>query len=646
MRTIKTWMATLAVLLCCANQLYAATQTFDAWSSPSTNHSSSSSNTYIFTTVGNTILSFDWSVSCEEYFDIMVINLDGINILTKSGKNNGTFSQELSEGEHTLTVTYTKDEAGSDGEDGCKILNVKVAPNMTISSGYSMLDDWKSTNKSNGSTSSNKYIFSNTVNALISFDWMVSSESGCDKLIILLDGVTILTDSGEKNGTHAASLAPGEHTLEVKYTKDSSDKEGQDCAKISNVNVKAVESSEMLCFPSWKSTNKSNSSTSSKLYTFYTNGNAILSYDWLVSSESADKLTVTLDGKTVLTQGGEYNGSLSHSLGSGSHTLLVKYAKDSSDDEGGDFGEISNIVVEDVIASGTCGDNLNWRLYHTGLLKITGTGEMTNYALSSSQKAPWDSYKDSVKSVNIEDGVTTVGSYAFYQHIALTNIEFPKSIVSIGAYAFCGCTAFTSFTIPDGITTISEYMLATCSNLTTVIIPEGVTTIGSNAFANCSKLENINLPNSITSIGSYAFYNIGATTIVLPPNVTSIWNRAFASCSKIKSITIPQSVKSFGAYVFYECTGDITINCNIPSRSYSSDGVFYGGNFSKITVGEGVSQIGNYAFYNCKIADTIRIAETVKTIGSYAFYSCEALKSVSIPNSVTSISSSTFYNCI
>ncbi|MBR5846853.1 MAG: leucine-rich repeat protein [Bacteroidaceae bacterium] len=619
MNKLTKMMATLAVLLCCANQLYAATQTFDAWSSPSTNHSSSSSNTYTFTTVGNTILSFDWSVSCEEYFDIMVINLDGINILTKSGKNNGTFSQELSEGEHTLTVTYTKDEAGSDGDDGCKISNVKVAPNMTISSGYSILDDWESTNKSNGSTSSNKYIFSNTVNALISFDWMVSSESGGDKLIILLDGVTILTDSGEKNGTHAASLAPGEHTLEVKYTKDSSDKEGQDCAKISNVNVKAVESSEMLCFPSWKSTNKSNSSTSSKLYTFYTNGNAILSYDWLVSSESADKLTVTLDSKIVLTKSGEYNGSISHTLSSGAHRLLVKYTKDSSDDEGGDFGEISNIVVENVIASGACGENLSWRLYHTGLLKISGTGEMANYSTSSSQKAPWDSYKASIVSVKIEDGVTTVGSYAFYEHTALTNIEFPKGIVSIGASAFARCTAFSSFTIPDGITTISSEMLMHCSNLTTVVVPE-----------------------SITTIGEYAFYGSGLTTITIPSSVTSIKSRAFMECAKMESITIPKSVTTIGDVVFSGCSGELNVYCNIPYDSY---GIFRNANFSKVVIGDEVTKIGGNAFIYCDNLKFISIPKSVTSIGSYAFKECTNLEEITIPEGVKTIENSTFYKC-
>ena len=48
--------------------------------------------------------------------------------------------------------------------------------------------------------------------------------------------------------------------------------------------------------------------------------------------------------------------------------------------------------------SGTCGTNVNWSLNtSTGLLKITGTGEMNN-------SRPWKSYNSSIKSVEIAEG--------------------------------------------------------------------------------------------------------------------------------------------------------------------------------------------------------------------------------------------------
>ena len=59
--------------------------------------------------------------------------------------------------------------------------------------------------------------------------------------------------------------------------------------------------------------------------------------------------------------------------------------------------------------SGTCGDNLQWKLTDEGVLTITGTGKMKDWKYNYS---PWYAYK-SVKQVIIGDGVTTIGYYAF-----------------------------------------------------------------------------------------------------------------------------------------------------------------------------------------------------------------------------------------
>ena len=77
--------------------------------------------------------------------------------------------------------------------------------------------------------------------------------------------------------------------------------------------------------------------------------------------------------------------------------------------------------------SGSCGadgDNVKWTLdTETGKLTISGTGDMKAY-LGSNQN-PWYSYKDSIKTVKIENGVTSIGNYAFYDCTSLTSIEIP-----------------------------------------------------------------------------------------------------------------------------------------------------------------------------------------------------------------------------
>lgn len=59
--------------------------------------------------------------------------------------------------------------------------------------------------------------------------------------------------------------------------------------------------------------------------------------------------------------------------------------------------------------SGTCGKNLTWDLTN-GVLTISGTGSMANYNLGS---APWFSWHSNIKTVDIQNGVTSIGSYAF-----------------------------------------------------------------------------------------------------------------------------------------------------------------------------------------------------------------------------------------
>ena len=103
--------------------------------------------------------------------------------------------------------------------------------------------------------------------------------------------------------------------------------------------------------------------------------------------------------------------------------------------------------------SGTCGANLTWTFVEsTGTLTISGSGKMINYSLSS--QIPWAKYKKIIKKVIIQDSVTSIGGYAFYDCSNLTSITIPNNVTSIGNYAFEGCSSLTSIIIPNSVTTI------------------------------------------------------------------------------------------------------------------------------------------------------------------------------------------------
>ncbi|MBP3413771.1 MAG: leucine-rich repeat domain-containing protein, partial [Clostridia bacterium] len=192
------------------------------------------------------------------------------------------------------------------------------------------------------------------------------------------------------------------------------------------------------------------------------------------------------------------------------------------------------------VDSGKCGKNLTWTLDMDGVLTISGIGDMYNWNWNDSSKAPWYSYASNIKKAVIKNGVTSIGSYAFYGCSKLTSITISNSVASIENHTFSGCSSLTNISIPNGVTSIGESAFYGCSSLTSISIPSGVTSIGGSAFWCCSSLTSITIPSGVTSIGSYAFSGCSSlTSITIPSGVTSIEDYAFWCCSSLTSITIP-----------------------------------------------------------------------------------------------------------
>ena len=156
-----------------------------------------------------------------------------------------------------------------------------------------------------------------------------------------------------------------------------------------------------------------------------------------------------------------------------------------------------------------------------------------------------------------------------------------------------------------------------------LVFDDTVTLIGDDAFKSCTALTNITIPDSVTSIGS----------------------SAFSGCSSLTSITIPDSVTSIGERAFEGCTGELIVNCNIPSASSYGYGAFYGSKFTKVIIGNGVTSIGEYAFAWCSSLTSVTIGNSVTSIGILAFSNDWSLTSVTIPDSVTSIGVGAFHDC-
>ena len=171
-------------------------------------------------------------------------------------------------------------------------------------------------------------------------------------------------------------------------------------------------------------------------------------------------------------------------------------------------------------------DNLTWTLDADGTLTISGTGAMKDYD-NGDNRSPVYNNSD-VKKIVIEDGVTSVGDYAFRSCNNLTSITIPDSVTSIGNSAFYNCSSLTSITIPDSVTSIGTATFSGCKNLTSITIPDSVTSIENSEFVGCKNLTRITIPDSCTSL----------TSITIPDSVISIGDAAFKYCSNLKTISL------------------------------------------------------------------------------------------------------------
>ena len=110
---------------------------------------------------------------------------------------------------------------------------------------------------------------------------------------------------------------------------------------------------------------------------------------------------------------------------------------------------------------------------------------------------PWSSQKDKIKKVIIENGVTSIGDYAFSDCSGLTSVTIPNSVTSIGSSAFFDCKALTSINLPNSVTSIGKTAFYDCSALTTVSIGNSVKNVGESAFYGCYNLQTITINNQV-----------------------------------------------------------------------------------------------------------------------------------------------------
>lgn len=280
--------------------------------------------------------------------------------------------------------------------------------------------------------------------------------------------------------------------------------------------------------------------------------------------------------------------------------------------------EIGNGTGE---ASNTCGENLTWEL-ENGTLTINGTGAMKDYG---AVRAPWYNQRDTITTVIIAEGVTSIGKSAFSDCSSLTKLVIPSSVNSIGGSidgsCFEGCTGLTSagpigggYNIEFDWAGNTSFGFSNCYSLTTVTIPNGVEYIDSWAFYGCGNLTTVIIPDTVRSFGRSAFYGCKISDVYYSGN-----EEQWAKITRDDYVSLPIT----GDNIHYNSTGPVTPDPgpDAPSDNYTSVYFLSGWDAATRKVQFGDSALISPDTYT--VADNVDVSNISSLLNKYVLVTME-----------------------
>ena len=234
--------------------------------------------------------------------------------------------------------------------------------------------------------------------------------------------------------------------------------------------------------------------------------------------------------------------------------------------------------------------------------------------------------------------VIGIRQYAF-ESSDITSVYIPSSIKKI-TRAFYLCESLTTVTLENGITSVDGEAFYSCSKLSEIVLPDSITEIRVSAFANCTELSKITLSKSLKIIDDKAFEGCSKLAeISIPESVTDIGSDAFKDCS-LTAVTISDSLLSRNYYSFVDTPYYTAISSTENGLNYVGNilvGYDPNATLETVVLKDSTTIIAGGALSNCQTIKSITLNDGLKEIHYEAFYNCKNLSEINIPDTVEQI---------
>lgn len=276
------------------------------------------------------------------------------------------------------------------------------------------------------------------------------------------------------------------------------------------------------------------------------------------------------------------------------NTISISHAEDSAGKAAAEFncGKYVKLTLENGVARVSLKD---------ASAEIKGAVWIYNY---DEEKAPWDSVKEDIETLIIDEGVTDIGANAF-----------------------------------EG-----------CENLKNLVLPSTLKSIRFCTFQYCYALKSVTIPSSVEQIADGAFLNTGIEKLIYAGSEEQ-WDAVDKGAQFIgpqqPEIQFDVNAGSAGTTVqwsFDNGSGTLKINGSGSIADYAEGEAPWAelaDTVKSVEIDKNIDRIGDNAFSGLKNLSSVAMSG-VTSIGKNAFIGCDSLEEVVLPDNISEISKDAF----